>query len=390
MVRGMLVVSVVRDYCRKNNLPFANKVDQAIILGWCVEIVSLILICFFFLTIFFFSLCTPVHLFLFYFLLWLTLQLSPWLPEHATQLHGGMLVADDIMDQSTLRRGKKCWYVREDVEMDAINDAFVLESLCYVLLRKHFGLSEQYVYLADLFREVVFKTELGQMLDLLGQSGKQRNNGYHLTAFEDELYETIISYKTALYTFHLPITAAMIFCGSSAAAIEHTRSISLALGKKFQIQDDWLDTFGDPKVMGKSGTDIKDHKCTWITVQALKVVNEEQLQTLQKHYGEKNTESVDVVKKLFEELDLKQLYLAEEERSYKEILRLIDEAEDLEIPHSVLKGVLQKVCTRFCLFLPPTFLFYVIDDVAPLCFYSYFTRCDAAVLATLLTRFFPA
>lgn len=49
----------------------------------------------------------------------------------------------------------------------------------------------------------------------------------------------------------------------------------------FYLQDDYLDSFGDPTVTGKIGTDIQDNKCSWMVVKALEVMTPEQKSVLE-------------------------------------------------------------------------------------------------------------
>ena len=82
-------------------------------------------------------------------------------------LQAFFLVSDDIMDASHTRRGQPCWYRMPEVGMVAINDAFMLESSIYILLKKYIRSQKCYLDLIELFHEVTFQTELGQACDLL-------------------------------------------------------------------------------------------------------------------------------------------------------------------------------------------------------------------------------
>ncbi len=58
------------------------------------------------------------------------------------------------MDSSITRRSQPCWYRIEEVGYIAVNDAFLLESAIYWLLKKHFRADPAYINLIELFHEV--------------------------------------------------------------------------------------------------------------------------------------------------------------------------------------------------------------------------------------------
>eukprot|EP00808_Paulinella_micropora_P001496 g56593.t1 len=264
-------------------------------------------------------------------------------------LQAYFLVADDIMDGSEMRRGQPCWYKVPEVQMDAVNDALILESVMYWLIKKYFGPSNtqhwqsMYLPIMDLFHLVSLKTQMGQMLDLVSQPQGSKNPAI-LKKFTMHTYKKIIIYKTAYYTFYLPVACGMHLMGfDSYAQLELAQSICVELGEKFQIQDDWLDAFGDPKKIGKDGTDIKDHKCTWLVVMALLRMSKEQRKTLEKCYGKGDKKSAKTVKKLYMDLGLKQEFEKQEQDSYDRVKALLNPAL---LPSAIFTVILDKIHLR--------------------------------------------
>ena len=230
-----------------------------------------------------------------------------WMTE---LLQAFFLVSDDIMDSSQTRRGSPCWYRRPGVGMIAINDAFMLESSIYILLRKHFRRERCYLDLLELFHDIAFKTELGQTCDLLTAP----EDHVDLASFSMDKYAFIVVYKTAWYSFYLPVALALQLLDLATQRNQrHARDILIPLGEYFQVQDDYLDNFGAPETIGKIGTDIQDNKCSWLVNQALQRASPAQRKTLEGNYGRKDAAKEKEVKRVFAELKLDDVYHAYEE-----------------------------------------------------------------------------
>jgi farnesyl diphosphate synthase len=257
-------------------------------------------------------------------------------------LQAFFLVADDVMDASKTRRGQPCWYQLPHVKNIAINDSFLLESYVFTMLKKHFGKEGFYLQLLELFLKVIQQTEFGQLLDLTSQDEAVVD----LNRFTLERYRKIVKYKTAFYTFYLPVAIGMITSGVEEGTEEYdlAQEICCQMGEYFQVQDDYLDCFGDPEVIGKVGTDIQDNKCSWLVVQALDRVTKEQRKVLEENYGQWDDEKVKNVKAVYNELELVKVFEDYEEQSYKHIQEALDKVTLM--PKDVFELLLNKIYKR--------------------------------------------
>ncbi|GAB1314388.1 Farnesyl pyrophosphate synthase [Madurella fahalii] len=264
-----------------------------------------------------------------------------WMTE---LLQAFFLVSDDIMDSSITRRGKPCWYRQEGVGMIAINDAFMLEAAIYTLLKKYFRDHPRYVELIELFHEVTFQTEIGQLCDLLTAPEDVVN----LDNFSMDKYRFIVIYKTAYYSFYLPVALALYMLDiATPENLKQAENILIPLGEYFQIQDDYLDNFGLPEHIGKIGTDIMDNKCSWLVNQALAIVTPEQRKVLEENYGRKDKQKEAVIKKLYDELQLEQRYKDYEEKRVGEIRNMIAQVDESQgLKKGVFEAFLAKIYKR--------------------------------------------
>lgn len=127
------------------------------------------------------------------------------------------------------------------------------------------------------------------------------------------------------------------------------KSIAVDIGIYFQVQDDYLDCYGDIKQTGKIGTDIQEQKCSWLVVQAVKLLKDkdEKRRILRENYGQNDETKVQCVKAIYEELNLKEIYRQYEETTRQTILQRIDDANfNCKQLEQLLKQVLDSIHAR--------------------------------------------
>jgi len=250
------------------------------------------------------------------------------------------LIADDMMDSSETRRGQLCWYRIEDVGLNAINDALMLENLVYFLIYKYFGQLPCFSRLLRITHDVGMKTIFGQSLDTI-VSTKIDVNSASL-----EKYKRIVQYKTSYYTFYHPYASAMAIAGITDdnlyAAVEQ---ISMEIGFLFQVQDDYLDCYGSTAITGKVGKDIFYGKCTWLLVTALEAANEEQKATIRKFYGGKMPGDEKEIRTIYKALGMQKRYHKFEDETFRKIVSMARHLPP-SIPGTPFVTILHKIYKR--------------------------------------------
>ncbi|WP_348797993.1 polyprenyl synthetase family protein [Flavobacterium adhaerens] len=206
--------------------------------------------------------------------------------------HNFSLVHDDIMDDAPLRRGKQTVHEKWNLNTGILSGDAML-----ILAYQYFEQYEPAIFrdLAKLFSKTALEVCEGQQWDVDFESRKD------VTIPE---YLKMIEYKTAVL-----VAAAMkmgaIIAETSEADADLIYEFGLNLGLAFQLQDDYLDAFGDPETFGKQvGGDIIENKKTYLYLKALEFSSERKTLELEKLFAlklEDNTQKIETVKAIFDE-----------------------------------------------------------------------------------------
>ncbi|MDO1513136.1 polyprenyl synthetase family protein [Maribacter confluentis] len=204
--------------------------------------------------------------------------------------HNFSLVHDDIMDDAPVRRGKVTVHEKWDINTGILSgDAMLI--IAYQL----FEIYEPLVFreLAKLFSKTALEVCEGQQYDV------------DFETRDDVMlpeYLKMIEYKTAVLVA-AALKMGAIVAGASAIDQEHMYDFGLNLGIAFQLQDDYLDVFGDPKTFGKQvGGDIIENKKTYLYLKAMNSGSEATSKELEHLYSIQPVETeakVNAVRSIF-------------------------------------------------------------------------------------------
>ncbi len=204
--------------------------------------------------------------------------------------HNFSLVHDDIMDDAPLRRGNETVHEKWNLNTGILSGDAML-----ILAYQYFEDYEPKIFqaLAKLFSKTALEVCEGQQYDV---DFETRDD---VTIPE---YLKMIEYKTAVL-----LGAAMKMGAIVAETSEENANLiynfGLNLGIAFQLQDDYLDAFGNPETFGKQvGGDIIENKKTYLYLKAMEFSNEANQQQLLHLFSiqpQDNTDKIESVKAIF-------------------------------------------------------------------------------------------
>jgi len=188
--------------------------------------------------------------------------------------HNFTLVHDDIMDNAPLRRGRATVHSKWDSNGAILSgDAMLIEA--YSLLNRLD--TPQRVRVFETFNKTALEVCLGQQYDMDFEVRED--------VTESEYLEMIRLKTAVLLGGSLKIGA--LIAGASDRDAEELYAFGVEAGIAFQLQDDLLDAFGNPKTFGKQvGGDILSNKKTYLYIRALEKASAARKKELRRHFSQ--------------------------------------------------------------------------------------------------------
>lgn len=248
--------------------------------------------------------------------------------------HNFTLIHDDIMDKAPLRRGKATVHEKFG-ESTALLAGDVMLIAAYNYINK---ISSAYLgRVISIFNKTAAEVCEGQQLDM--DFEKQDSVDF-------SSYETMISLKTSV------LLAASLKMGALlGGALERNQQLLYEFGRKlglaFQVQDDYLDAFGDADKFGKQvGGDILANKKTFLLIHSLEVASESQRKQLQDLIAGNAEDKVPGVLNIYRECKVDEWAQQLKQRYISEALQHLEDVAVLSNRKSPLKDLADFIMQR--------------------------------------------
>ena len=259
---------------------------------------------------------------------------------HAIEVfHNFTLVHDDIMDQAEMRRGKLTVHAKYGVNSGILSGDVMLILAYESLLQFH--AQEKIPALVRIFNQFAREVCEGQEMDMLFETSSEVT----LSA-----YEKMISLKTAVLLAGA-LKMGAIAAGANDKDADKLYHFGLNIGIAFQIQDDYLDTFGTQAQVGKQiGGDIIQNKKTYLILKALSLGNRLQKKTLTDLFDSKNgisaEEKIQKVTDILKELNIPKEAKIRKQYYFDLAMKSLDEIQVLPEKKELLRKVAFQLLDR--------------------------------------------
>lgn len=229
--------------------------------------------------------------------------------------HNYTLLHDDLMDNADLRRGHQTVHKKWDA-----NTAILSGDSMLVLAYQRMAQCDpaKLKPVLDLFSKTALEIGEGQQYDM---DFEHRND-----VTEDEYIEMIRLKTSVLLACSMKIGA--ILADAPAADADNLYRFGEQVGLAFQLQDDYLDVYGDPSVFGKAiGGDIVSNKKTYMLINAMNRADSEQRRRLSEWIGAKYFdagEKIAAVRAIYDEIGIDRLALEKINHYFRQSRKYID------------------------------------------------------------------
>ncbi|GAB0087014.1 hypothetical protein DMENIID0001_012660 [Sergentomyia squamirostris] len=247
-------------------------------------------------------------------------------------------MVDDIMDKGKMRRRKPCWYTFQKNPALAATDACLINQSTYYLLGKYFGNLPCYLMIQELFNTAQFNTAVGQWMEMRAASKGM------IHSFET--YKMFTEHISVFIAGIFPVLLGLTYAGyTDSTVVQRCCSVLRDLGFFYNVQDDFLDCFSTLKSEKMTGTDIKEGKCTWLSVMCCERASPAQKDYFKLNYGKNCQENVDKVKQLYVDLKLPELYDKFSNDFYSSLLSRAEQETDSNLKtlyHKLLEPIIDS------------------------------------------------